>query len=82
MLGIENLQKMGTTFLLCNNAFGGWCAELEARGKGKVAEMMKDLQGEHAARRHHGPGDGHSPSTRRRRPGSATTDSKELRIKN
>lgn len=43
-LGLENLQKMGTTFLLCANAFGGWCAELEARGKGKAPELMKDLQ--------------------------------------
>jgi hypothetical protein len=43
-LGIESLQKMGTTFLLCNNAFGGWCAELEARGKGKAADLDKDLR--------------------------------------
>jgi hypothetical protein len=44
-LGIESLQKMGTKFLLCNNAFQGWCVELEARGKGKMADIMKDLQG-------------------------------------
>ena len=43
-LGIENLQKMGTTFLLCANAFGGWCAELEARGKGKAPELMNELK--------------------------------------
>ena len=43
-LGLESLQKMGTTFLLCANAFGGWCAELEARGKGKAPELMKDFQ--------------------------------------
>jgi hypothetical protein len=42
-LGIDNLQKMGTTFLLCANAFGGWCEELQARGKGKSDELMKDL---------------------------------------
>src|SRR5436190_2036694 len=24
-LGIESLQSMGTTFLLCANALGGWC---------------------------------------------------------
>jgi hypothetical protein len=42
-IGIENLQKMGTTFLLCANAFGGWCAELEARGKGKAAALQADL---------------------------------------
>ena len=43
-LGLESLQKMGTTFLLCANAFGGWCGELEARGKGKAPELMKDFQ--------------------------------------
>ncbi len=43
-LGIESLQKMGTTFLLCNNAFGGWCAELEARGKGKMADLETELR--------------------------------------
>jgi hypothetical protein len=43
-LGIESLQKMGTTFLLCANAFGGWCAELEARGKGKMADIQAELQ--------------------------------------
>lgn len=42
-LGIGALQKMGTTFLLCANAFGGWCEELQARGKGKSADLMKDL---------------------------------------
>ena len=42
-LGIENLQKMGTKFLLCANALGGWCRELEARGKGKGQEIEKDL---------------------------------------
>jgi len=44
-LGIESLQKMGTTFLLCANALGGWCAELEARGKGKASEIEADLKG-------------------------------------
>ena len=42
-LGIESLQKMGTKFLMCNNAFGAWCAELEARGKGKAADLQKEL---------------------------------------
>jgi hypothetical protein len=42
-IGIENLQKMGTKFLLCANAFGGWCLELEARGKGKAQDLQKDL---------------------------------------
>jgi hypothetical protein len=43
-LGIESLQKMGTKFLLCNNALGIWCLELEARGKGTAAEIDKDLR--------------------------------------
>jgi len=43
-LGIESLQKMGTKFLLCANALGGWCLELEARGKGKATEIEKDLR--------------------------------------
>jgi hypothetical protein len=43
-LGIANLQKMGTKFLLCANALGGWCAELEARGKGKAPDIEKDLR--------------------------------------
>lgn len=42
-IGIESLQKMGTKFLMCNNAFGAWCAELEVRGKGTAAEIQKDL---------------------------------------
>ena len=43
-IGIESLQKMGTKFLMCANALGAWCAELEARGKGKAAEIDKDLR--------------------------------------
>ena len=43
-LGIENLQKMGAKFLLCNNALGAWILELEARGKGKAADIEKDLR--------------------------------------
>jgi intracellular sulfur oxidation DsrE/DsrF family protein len=43
-MGIESLQKMGAKFLLCNNAFGAWCMELEARGKGKAPDLMKELQ--------------------------------------
>ena len=42
-MGIENLQKMGTTFLLCNNAFGAWTLELQARGKGKADALQKEL---------------------------------------
>jgi intracellular sulfur oxidation DsrE/DsrF family protein len=43
-LGIENLQKMGTRFLLCANALGGWCLELEARGKGTAPDIEKELR--------------------------------------
>jgi hypothetical protein len=43
-IGIESLQKMGTTFLLCANALGAWCQELEARGKGKAADIEQDLR--------------------------------------
>jgi hypothetical protein len=43
-IGIESLQKMGTKFLLCNNALGIWCLELEARGKGKAADLDKELR--------------------------------------
>jgi len=43
-LGIESLQKMGTKFLMCQNAFEGWCLELEARGKGKMADLQKELR--------------------------------------
>ena len=43
-LGIENLQKMGTKFVLCANALGIWCLELEARGKGKASEIERELR--------------------------------------
>src|SRR5262249_46643336 len=43
-MGIESLQKMGTKFILCNNALGLWVLELEARGKGKAADIDKELR--------------------------------------
>lgn len=43
-LGIESLQKMGTKFILCANALGIWCLELEARGKGNAQEIEKELR--------------------------------------
>ena len=43
-LGIESLQKMGTKFILCANALGIWCLELEARGKGKAQDLEKELR--------------------------------------
>jgi hypothetical protein len=42
-IGIENLQKIGTKFILCNNAFGAWCLELQARNKGKADAIQKEL---------------------------------------
>jgi hypothetical protein len=43
-LGIESLQKMGAKFILCANALGIWCLELEARGKGNAQDTEKDLR--------------------------------------
>jgi intracellular sulfur oxidation DsrE/DsrF family protein len=43
-LGIESLQKMGTKFILCANALGAWCLELQARGKGKAGDIEKELR--------------------------------------
>jgi hypothetical protein len=43
-LGIESLQKMGAKFILCANALGIWCLELEARGKGKAADIEQELR--------------------------------------
>jgi intracellular sulfur oxidation DsrE/DsrF family protein len=43
-LGIESLQKMGAKFILCANALGIWCLELEARGKGKAGDIEKELR--------------------------------------
>jgi intracellular sulfur oxidation DsrE/DsrF family protein len=43
-LGIESLQKMGTKFVVCANALGIWCLELEARGKGNAQEIEKELR--------------------------------------
>ena len=43
-LGIPNLQKMGTKFVMCNNALGLWVLELEAKGKGTAAALDKELR--------------------------------------
>jgi intracellular sulfur oxidation DsrE/DsrF family protein len=43
-IGIDSLQKMGTKFLVCANALGAWCLELQARGKGKAEDIEKDLR--------------------------------------
>jgi len=44
LMSIESLQKMGTKFILCNNALEAWCLELEARKKGKMADILADLK--------------------------------------
>jgi intracellular sulfur oxidation DsrE/DsrF family protein len=43
-LGIESLQKMGAKFIMCANALGLWCMELDARGKGKAPDIEKELR--------------------------------------
>jgi hypothetical protein len=43
-IGIESLQKLGATFILCANALGIWCLELEARGKGKAHDIEHELR--------------------------------------
>ena len=42
--GIENLQKMGTTFLLCNNALVGWSSMLAHVGRGTAADIESNLR--------------------------------------
>ncbi|HEY2383749.1 MAG TPA: hypothetical protein VGK48_21450 [Terriglobia bacterium] len=42
-MGIASLQQMGAKFLLCANALGAWCLELQARGKGKADAIQKEL---------------------------------------
>jgi hypothetical protein len=43
-IGIESLQKMGAKFILCANALGIWCLELEARGKGTAQAIETELR--------------------------------------
>ena len=73
---IPSLQKMGTKFILCNNALGLWTLELEARGKGTAAAIDKELRANLRARRHHRPrnGRGHRAGAGRR--ASAITGSR------
>lgn len=42
--GIESLQKMGTTFLLCNNALGAWTMMLADAGRGTPEEVGAALE--------------------------------------
>jgi hypothetical protein len=43
--GIENLQRLGATFLMCNNAFRAWMAFLSGNGtKGNAAEIEREIR--------------------------------------
>jgi hypothetical protein len=43
--GIENLQRMGVLFLMCNNAFQAWISFLSGSGtKGNAAEIERDIR--------------------------------------
>lgn len=43
--GIENLQKMGATFLMCNNAFMMWMGFLSGSGStGNPSEIERDIR--------------------------------------
>ena len=42
--GLENLQKLGTTVLMCNNAFMMWVGHLAGKGLGTAAAIEKDLR--------------------------------------
>ena len=44
LVGIENLQNLGTKFIMCNNALNSWVVELEARGKGTAADIDAALR--------------------------------------
>ena len=43
--GMENLQRMGAVFLMCNNAFQGWMGFLSGSGsRGNAAEIERDIR--------------------------------------
>lgn len=43
--GVENLQRMGATFLMCNNAFRAWMAFLSGNGtKGNAGEIEREIR--------------------------------------
>lgn len=43
--GIENLQRLGATFLMCNNAFMAWMGFLSGSGtRGNAAEIERDIR--------------------------------------
>ena len=42
--GLENLQKLGTTVIMCNNAFMAWVGYLAGKGFGTAVEVEKELR--------------------------------------
>jgi hypothetical protein len=43
--GIENLQRLGATFLMCNNAFMAWMGYLSGSGtRGNAAQIEQDIR--------------------------------------
>jgi hypothetical protein len=41
---LENLQKLGTTIIMCNNALMAWVGYLAGKGFGTAADIEKDLR--------------------------------------
>ena len=41
---LENLQKLGTTVIMCNNAFMAWVGFLAGKGLGTAADIEKELR--------------------------------------
>ena len=41
---LENLQKLGTVVLMCNNAFMAWVGYLAGKGLGTAADIEKDIR--------------------------------------
>jgi len=42
--GLKNLIGMGTTVLMCNNAFIGWCGFMASQGRGTAADIEQDIR--------------------------------------
>jgi hypothetical protein len=42
--GLKSLIGMGTTVLMCNNAFMGWCNFMASQGRGAAAEIEADIR--------------------------------------
>jgi len=42
--GVKNLMGLGTTVLMCNNAFMGWCNFMASQGRGVAAEIEADIR--------------------------------------